>query len=376
MMVEIITSKGRKTMKKTLRLTALALLAIASFTFHANAAEPTVFQPVSGGYSLALPSDRTEIYRTTKGIRYILGTQLINADVYSLPNFLAVPMKNYSVQQIADFEKFISDIEDFPGFTLEQSALDQETTEKKNLGSNKTDTTKLTPKLILNENYYAFTLKPPANSTITRDFITGRAYQLKNDKLVVVRVSAPIRDKIIAQQTLNTLTHNLKVSTSKYAEDNVIVAKQMNYEITLPSGWHAFTLQADNIIMAKSLSSVHHDEVLIRSFKTQEYSSFANATADDLPTESTSFVEKITKFTPNVTVTKQEPIVINGINGVIIESTDNVNLKQIFVVNAYFFAKDNSAYQIMFTTDDTINYDLKISAFKNAVKSFKKTNLK
>ena len=362
-------------MKKTLRLTALALLAIASFAFNANAAEPAVFQPASGGYSLALPADRTEIYRTTKGIRYVLGTQLINADVYSLPNFLAVPMKNYSAQQIADFEKFIADIEDFPGFTLEQSALDK-TTGKNKLGSDKTETAQFTPKLILNENYYAFTLKSPSNATIARDFITGKAYQLKNDKLVVIRVSAPIKDKISAQQTLDNLTHNLKISTSKYSEDNVIIAKQMNYEITLPSGWHAFTLQADNIIMAKSLSSVHNDEVLIRSFKTQEYLNFANATTDDLPTEAKSFVEKITKFTPNVTVVKQEPIVINGINGVIIESTDNVNLKQIFVVNAYFFAKDNSAYQIMFTTDDTINYDLKISAFKNAVKSFKKTNLK
>lgn len=363
-------------MKKTLRLTALALLAIASFAFNANAAEPAVFQPVSGGYSLPLPANRTEIYRTTKGIRYVLGTQLINADVYSLPNFLAVPMKNYSTQQIADFEKFITDIEDFPGFTLEQSALDKMTIEKNKLGRDKTETAQFTPKLILNENYYAFTLKPPANSTIARDFITGRAYQLKNDKLVVIRVSAPIRDKIIAQQTLDNLTHNLKISNSKYSEDNVIASKQMNYEITLPSGWHAFTLQADNIIMAKSLSSVHHDEVLIRSFKTQEYSNFANATGDDLPNEAKSFVEKITKFTPDVTVVKQEPIVINGINGVIIESTDNVNLKQIFVVNAYFFAKDGFAYQIMFTTDDTINYDLKISAFKNAVKSFRKTNLK
>jgi len=364
-------------MKKTLRLTALMLVAVVSFAFHANAAEQAVFQPESGGYSLQLPATRTEIYRTTMGIRYILGTQLINADVYSLPNFLSVPMKNYSAQQIADFEKFISDIEDFPGFTLEKSALDQETTAPRNKSvSDKTETAKFTPKLILNENYYAFTLKPPANSTVSRNFITGKAYQLKNDKLVVVRVSAPIRDKIIAQQTLNDLTHNLKVSTSKYSENNLITAKQMNYEITLPSGWHAFTLQANNIIMAKSLSSVHHDEVMIRSFKTQEYYNFANANENDLPAEATAFVEKITKFTPEVTVTKQEPIVINGINGVIIESTDTVNLKQIFVVNAYFFAKDNSAYQIMFTTDDTINYDLKISAFKNAVKSFKKTDSK
>jgi len=361
-------------MKKTLKLTALTLFTVISFAFQVNAAEKAAFQPESGGYSLELPANRTEIYRTTKGIRYMVGTQLVNADIYSLPNFLSVPMKNYSAQQIADFEKFISDIEDFPGFTLEKSALDQETTTlSKKLTESKKDLSKFTPKLVLNENYYAFTLKPPANSTVARNFIIGKAYQLKNDKLFVIRVSAPLKDKLTAQQTLSNLTNNLKVSKPKYSEDNVIAAQQMNYEITLPSGWHAFTLLADNIIMAKSLSSVHHDEVMIRSFKTQEYSNFANANEQDLPAEAAAFVEKITKFTPNVSVTKQEPITINGINGVIIESTDNVNLKKIFVVNAYFFAKDGSAYQIMFNTDDTINYDLKISAFKNAVNSFKKT---
>ena len=352
-------------MIKTNKLFTVTVAVLMSFALYANAAEQTNFQPESGGYHLELPANRIEIYRTTKGIRYMVGTQLINTDIYPLPNFLAVPMKNYSEQQISDFENFISEIEDYTGFTLEKSSLVQET---KNVGS------KFTPKLVLNEKGYAFTLQPPANSNITRDFIIGKAYQLSNDRLLVVRVSAPKKDKTLAQNTLSVLTHNLKISKPKYVDNNIIKAKNLNYEITLPSGWHAFTMLADNIIMAKSLSSVHNDEAMIRSFKTKSFASLANADAKTMATEESEFVEKITKFTPNVKVIKHEPIVANGINGVIIESTELVNLKKIFVVNAYFFAKDDSAYQIKFKTDDTINSDIKINAFKNAVKSFQKTN--
>lgn len=351
-------------MIKTNKLFAFTVAVLMSFALYAHAAEQNTFQPESGGYHLELPADRVEIYRTTKGIRYIEGTQLINTDIYPLPNFLAVPMKNYSEQQISDFEKFISQIEDYAGFTLKKSSLTQ---------SSKNVSNKFAPKLVLDEKGYAFTLQPPANSSIVRDFIVGKAYQLSNDRLLVVRVSAPEKDRVLAQNTLNVLTHNFKISKPKYIDNNIIKAKNLNYEITLPSGWHAFTMLADNIIMAKSLSSVHNDEALIRSFKTKSFTALANADAKNMATKASEFVEKITKFTPNVKVIKHESIVANGINGIIIESTELVNLKKIFVVNAYFFAKDDSAYQIKFTTDDTINSDIKINAFKNAIKSFQKT---
>ena len=53
------------------------------------------------------------------------------------------------------------------------------------------------------------------------------------------------------------------------------------------------------------------------------------------------------------------------------ETTNSVDLKKIFVINAYFFGKDNIGYQLRFSTDDTINYEMKLKSFKNAVRSFK-----
>ena len=342
-------------MIKTLKLATLTAAVLMSFALCANAAEKTTFQPESGGYRVEIPTTITEIYRTTQGVRYVEGTQLVNMDIYPLPNFIANPIKNYSEQQANDFKKFLADIEDYPGFTLDKSALDE-----KNM-------------LSKDEQGYSFTLNPPANSKIARNFIIGKAYQLSDELLLVIRISAPEKDKILAKSTLENLADNLKLSKPKYIEDNIIKAKQLDYEITLPNRWHAFTLLADNIIMAKSLSSVHNDKAMIRSFRTKEFTAMANADAKSLPAEEKAFVEKITKFTPNVNILRHEAVVANGINGAIIESTEVIDLKKTFIVNAYFFTKDECAYQIIFDTDDTINSELKIKAFKNAIMTFQRT---
>ena len=128
---------------------------------------------------------------------------------------------------------------------------------------------------------------------------------------------------------------------------------------------------SENVIMAKSLSTVHNDDALIRAFKTNQYADLANADAKSLPAIEKAFVDKITQYTTNVTVIKHKPVTVDGLNGSIIESTDNIDLKKVFVVNAYLFDKKGMGYQMRFNTDDTINYDLKLKAFENAILSFK-----
>ena len=62
------------------------------------------YKPASGGYTLP----KKEIYHTSTGIRFTVGKDfLVSADLYTLPSFVSVPMKQYSTEQKKDFKKFL-----------------------------------------------------------------------------------------------------------------------------------------------------------------------------------------------------------------------------------------------------------------------------
>ena len=385
-------------MKKFLTACCLGLLFSLTVPLGVQAAEQNVFKPEGGGYRIVFPTNSTELYHTTTGVRFLLGkTQLVNADVYTLSNYLAVPRRNYSAQQTADLEKFILNVQDYPDFTMDKGPAKVSNTNvktpvqpnkanqavknaphtvlNKTLGPKAEPDKRVKPKALVTSPYddvYNFVLQPPAKVKINRDFVIGKAYQLKNDKLLVIRISSPMSEKAMAKANLNVLTSDLKLSKPKYPEENTLTSALFGYKLNLPTGWHAYTQNADNIIWAKSLSSVHNDEALIRAFKTNEFANFAKADAQGLATEEKAFVEKITKFTPNITVVRHQAVVIDGMNASIVESTDSVDLKKVFIVNAYVFSKDGIAYQIRFNTDDTINYDLKTKSYISAIQSFKR----
>lgn len=374
---------------------AVSLLMLLMASVSAADADPGVFRAEGGGFKVSLPKDAHEIFRTPSSIRLIKGDQLIYIDSYILPNFLAVSMKNYSEQQIADFERLIVKIQDYPDFVLQNSVLKkkearevlqkkrsllqekQKHSERKELqivASLKKTPTVITSDIKLpldDDNAYSFILKHSANNAVPRNYIIGKAFQNKRDRLVVVSVSAPEVSKNAAAASLQEYLKDFDLTKAEYPDENTIIVKDLNFRIDLPTDWHAQTLRAPNIIFARSLSTVHHEECMIRGFKTKDFTSFARANAQQLPAEEKAFVEKITKYTPNVTVIKHQAVTINGINSSIMESTDSVDLKKVFVVNAYLLDRNGMAYQIRFNTDDTINYDLKINAFVNAIKSFK-----
>lgn len=76
------------------------------------------------------------------------------------------------------------------------------------------------------------------------------------------------------------------------------------------------------------------------------------------------------RYTPNITILHHEPIIVGDLRGSLSQSTDNEDLKKVFLLNAYLLNPQGEGYVIHFQTDDTINYDLKLSAFKRAVQSF------
>lgn len=391
-------------------LIAVAVLSIGNYAQAAPAAAK-VFKPESGGYRLTVPTAAQEIYRTTTGIRFVVGkNQLVSADIYSLPSFIAVPIKQYSQEQKKELASFINKAQDFPDFKFEPQAplpatpstltgsqahgkTVKNTTLKERLQAiqaaemaknptsktpAKTVNTKPTTQKITSsdltinyDNSASFAMNAPQKLAINRKYVVGKAYQIRNDKLLLVTVASPESEKGIAQAGLSAVTQDLKLSKPRYPEENLLTSNLLGVSIDLPAGWHSFTLKADNIIMARTLSGVHNDNAMLRAFKTTEFAALAKADSKQLVAAEKSFIEKITKYTPNISIVKHEPIVIDGMNGSLIQSTDSDDLKKVFVLNTYLFTPDGVGYQIRFSTDDTINYDLKLQAFTAAIKSLK-----
>ena len=397
-------------MRKRFTSLLLATAVILGAAYSAQAfAEQRYFKPESGGYRLSIPAGAQEIYHTTTGIRFVVGkNQLVSADIYSMPNFISVPVEKYSQEQKKDLAAFIQKTLDFSDFKfLPQSvkptpliknstgsgaqvqvnpqgslksrlealrSVDKPTTTTAPAKTDK-DTKPTTADIQIGNNAdLSFAMQAPQESTLHRKYLAGRGYQLLNDKMLIITVASPEAEKNIAQAGLAAVTNDLKPTKPRYPEYNIITSGLLGMEIELPAGWHGYTLKADNIIFARSLSSVHEDNAMVRSFKTNEFADFAQADANSLKDAENNFVDKITKYTPNISIVKHEPVIIDGLNGSIIQFTDSDDLKKVFVVNTYLFTKDGIGYQIRFNTDDTINYDLKMQAFTGAIKSFRRIN--
>lgn len=79
----------------------------------AMAAAPQRYTPKSGGFTMTIPPGSTELYHTTTGVRFKVGEDfLISADLYTLPSFISVPMKQYSGEQKRELSKFLKKIQD------------------------------------------------------------------------------------------------------------------------------------------------------------------------------------------------------------------------------------------------------------------------
>lgn len=94
----------------------------------------------------------------------------------------------------------------------------------------------------------------------------------------------------------------------KYTDVNLLTVPGMGYEMEIPSGWRMYTLRADNVLLGRSLSSVHTDGLLIREFSDDTFAELGNSTPEGLKEAEDAFIQKVTRYTPNITVLRHQPI--------------------------------------------------------------------
>ena len=170
---------------------------------------------------------------------------------------------------------------------------------------------------------------------------------------------------------LESICASLPLSKVKYTDINLLTVPGMGYEMEIPSGWRMYTVRADNVLFGRTLSSVHTDSLMIREFSDHTFAELGNSTPQRLKEVENTFIQKVTRYTPNVTILHHEPITVGTLNGSLAESTDNDgDLKKLFIVNTYLMNAQGNGYQIRYQTDDTINYDLKLRAFRQSIESF------
>lgn len=345
------------------------------------AASKNTYKPASGGYTLTVPPGSREIYHTSTGIRFTVGKDfLVSADLYTLPSFVSVPMKQYSSEQKKDFKKFLGKIQDQENDTIQdegssrnfgsQPALDGilgEKLRKYRATSGEPEPQKKDKK---EQDSYTYVAVPQDKLRTHRPFLIGRAYQPEKNVLLVVNVSAPENLEAAARAALQSLCADLTLSRVNYTDVNLLTVPGMGYEMEIPSGWRMYTLRADNVLLGRSLSSVHTDGLLIREFSDDTFAELGNSTPEGLKEAEDAFIQKVTRYTPNITVLRHQPISVGSLNGSMSECTDSGDLKKVFVVNTYLMNARGNGYMIRYQTDDTINYDLKLKAFKQSVESF------
>lgn len=348
----------------------------------AAAAPKNTYKPASGGYTLTVPPGSKEIYHTSTGIRFTVGKDfLVSADLYTLPSFVSVPMKQYSAEQQKEFKKFLGKIQDQENDTIQEEGGSQalgsqsslngilgEKLRKYRATAGRTETVK--PEKREASDTYTYVAVPEDKLRTQRPFLIGRAYQPERNVLLVVNVSAPENLEAAARSALQSLCSDLSLSRVKYTDVNLLTVPGMGYEMEIPSGWRMYTLRADNVLFGRSLSSVHTDGLMIREFSDDTFAELGNSTPEGLKEAENAFIQKVTRYTPNITVLHHEPISVGTLNGSMAECTDTGDLKKVFVVNTYLMNPQGNGYQIRYQTDDTINYDLKLKAFKQSVESF------
>lgn len=343
----------------------------------AMAAAPQRYTPKSGGFTMTIPPGSTELYHTTTGVRFKVGEDfLISADLYTLPSFISVPMKQYSGEQKRELLKFLKKIQDDQDNTIvgmDDKATGQ-TTDKAALLRDKLHGKKNNPSAQLEKEMqagcYDFRSVPKDPEKTRRPFIIGRAYQTQKNNLCVVTVRTTQANEEAGKEALKAITKDLDLKKIHYTDENILTDPNLGFQMEIPSGWRIYTLRADNVLFGRSLSSVHTDSMMIRRLSDDSFKELGSATKATINEAEKNFIEKITSYTPNITILHHEPIIVGDLRGSLSQSTDNEDLKKVFLLNAYLLNPQGEGYVIHFQTDDTINYDLKLSAFKRAVQSF------
>ena len=343
----------------------------------AMAAAPPRYTPKSGGFTMTIPPGSTELYHTTTGVRFKVGEDfLISADLYTLPSFISVPMKQYSGEQKRELSKFLKKIQDDQDNTIvgmDDKATGQ-TTDKAALLRDKLHGKKNNPSAQLEKEMqagcYDFRSVPKDPEKTRRPFIIGRAYQTQKNNLCVVTVRTTQANEEAGKEALKAITKDLDLKKIHYTDENILTDPNLGFQMEIPSGWRIYTLRADNVLFGRSLSSVHTDSMMIRRLSDDSFKELGSATKATINEAEKNFIEKITSYTPNITILHHEPIIVGDLRGSLSQSTDNEDLKKVFLLNAYLLNPQGEGYVIHFQTDDTINYDLKLSAFKRAVQSF------
>lgn len=343
----------------------------------AMAAAPQRYTPKSGGFTMTIPPGSTELYHTTTGVRFKVGEDfLISADLYILPSFISVPMKQYSGEQKRELSKFLKKIQDDQDNTIvgmDDKATGQ-TTDKAALLRDKLHGKKNNPSAQLEKEMqagcYDFRSVPKDPEKTRRPFIIGRAYQTQKNNLCVVTVRTTQANEEAGKEALKAITKDLDLKKIHYTDENILTVPNLGFQMEIPSGWRIYTLRADNVLFGRSLSSVHTDSMMIRRLSDDSFKELGSATKATINEAEKNFIEKITSYTPNITILHHEPIIVGDLRGSLSQSTDNEDLKKVFLLNAYLLNPQGEGYVIHFQTDDTINYDLKLSAFKRAVQSF------
>lgn len=361
---------------------AAVLLCLGMFQARgeAAAAPKNTYKPASGGYTLTVPPGSKEIYHTSTGIRFTVGKDfLVSADLYTLPSFVSVPMKQYSQEQKKEFKKFLGKIQDQENDTIQDEGSSRnfgsypslEGILGEKLRKYRATAGELEPKESKKgKDSYTYVAVPEEKLRTHRPFLIGRAYQPEKNVLLVVNVSAPENLETAARSALQSLCSDLTLSRVKYTDVNLLTVPGMGYEMEIPSGWRMYTLRADNVLFGRSLSSVHTDGLMIREFSDDTFAELGNSTPEGLKEAEEAFIQKVTRYTPNITILHHEPISVGTLNGSMAECTDSGDLKKVFIVNTYLMNPQGNGYQIRYQTDDTINYDLKLKAFKQSVESF------
>lgn len=343
----------------------------------AMAAAPQRYTPKSGGFTMTIPPGSTELYHTTTGVRFKVGEDfLISADLYTLPSFISVPMKQYSGEQKRELSKFLKKIQDDQDNTIvgmDDKATGQ-TTDKAALLRDKLHGKKNNPSAQLEKEMqagcYDFRSVPKDPEKTRRPLIIGRAYQTQKNNLCVVTVRTTQANEEAGKEALKAITKDLDLKKIHYTDENILTDPNLGFQMEIPSGWRIYTLRADNVLFGRSLSSVHTDSMMIRRLSDDSFKELGSATKATINEAEKNFIEKITSYTPNITILHHEPIIVGDLRGSLSQSTDNEDLKKVFLLNAYLLNPQGEGYVIHFQTDDTINYDLKLSAFKRAVQSF------
>lgn len=358
-------------------------------TVQAADTKKNTYKPASGGYTITLPPGSKEIYHTSTGIRFTVGGDfLVSADLYTLPISVSVPMKQYSEEQQKEFKEFLQKVQDIPeseisaadvaGNVVESGSSSTGADRLRNVlrkrraerdqGEASTVSSQQTTRLGDTFRYVAI---PKDKQKTHRPYVIGQAYQPQKNILLVVNVSAPEEQQQAAAMALQSICTNLPLSKVKYTDINLLTVPGMGYEMEIPSGWRMYTVRADNVLFGRTLSSVHTDSLMIREFSDHTFAELGNSTPQRLKEVENAFIQKVTRYTPNVTILHHEPITVGTLNGSLAESTDNDgDLKKLFIVNTYLMNAQGNGYQIRYQTDDTINYDLKLRAFRQSIESF------